>query len=52
MNSQEISTCRDQIVNAIQDSSKRFLAEKKLNNQKIIVSENGVIKKLNAKDIK
>lgn len=52
MSNKEIIEWRNQIIEAIKISAQKMLEQKKKLGQKLVISENGVIKVINAKDIK
>jgi hypothetical protein len=52
MSNKEITEWRDLIIDAIKISAQRMLEQKKKLGQKLVISENGVIKVIEANDIK
>lgn len=52
MTKQEITEWRNLIVEAIKISAQKMLEQKKKFGQKLVISENGVIKVIDARDIK
>ena len=52
MRDKQLQATRDQIELAVKLSSEKFLSQKKASNETIIISQNGVIKEVNATDIK
>jgi hypothetical protein len=52
MKDKQLQATRDQIVLAVKLSGEKFLAQKKAANETIIISQNGIIKEVNARDIK
>ncbi len=51
MSNKEITEWRNLIVEAIKVSAQKMLEQKKKLGQKLVISENGVIKIVDAKDI-
>jgi hypothetical protein len=52
MSNREITEWRNRIIEAIKISAQKMLEQKKKLGQKLVISENGVIKVVEAKDIK
>jgi len=52
MKAREQEDLADKIVEAMRLSSKKLIADKKRLNQSVVVSENGVIRVIEAKDLK
>ena len=52
INEQEFKVWGDKIDRAVKISSEKFVAEMKRLNQSIVISENGIIKVIEAKDLK
>ncbi len=48
----EIKALGEKVKEAVKLSGEKFLAQKKAANETIIISQNGVIKEVNARDIK
>jgi len=51
MTSQELKIHTDNIIEAVKYSSKKLIEDKKRLGQKIVISENGVIKYIESKDL-
>ena len=51
MTSQELKIHTNKIIEAVKYSSKKLIEDKKRLGQKIVISENGVIKYIEAKDL-
>ncbi len=51
MTSQELKIHTDKIIEAVKYSSKKLIEDKKRLGQKIVISKNGVIKYIEAKDL-
>lgn len=51
MTSQELKIHTNKIIEAVKCSSKKLIEDKKHLGQKIVISENGVIKYIDAKDL-
>lgn len=51
MNDSEIKTIRDKIIEAMKISGQKMIEQKKRLGQKIVISENGVIRIIEAVDL-
>ncbi|MDF3078913.1 MAG: hypothetical protein K0S09_2802 [Sphingobacteriaceae bacterium] len=52
MRNPEFKKMRDQVIKAMQISGERLIAKKKALGQKMVISENGVIKEVDPRDLK